>query len=96
MVEIRFEPADVTVFVPLGTTILAAARQAGVDYPTGCERGMCGTDPVRVSPQPPDALQAPSEHEKGTLERMGLGPEYRLSCCARLRSGALVVSLDPV
>jgi ferredoxin len=86
--EVRFEPAGRTVWVQPGTTLLEAARAAGVDVATGCERGQCGTDPVEVAG---GGLEPPGAAEQSTLERMGLSPAYRLSCSARLRCGMVVV-----
>jgi ferredoxin len=94
LVEVRFEPDARTVWVSPGTTLLAAATAAGVDILTGCTRGMCGTDPVRVDVDGVrGALDAPAEHEKGTLERMGLSADFRLSCAARVRHGLVTVHL---
>ena len=90
LVEVRFEPAGVVVLVAEGTTLLAASRAAGIDIATGCTRGMCGTDAVRVSRG--DGLEPPVDPERSTLERMGLDAAFRLSCSARVRTG--VVSVD--
>jgi ferredoxin len=90
--EVRFEPAGVAVFVQPGTTLLAAGRLAGVEIATGCTRGMCGTDAVSVDADK-EALDPPADPERGTLERMGLGSGYRLSCSARVRRGAVQVGL---
>jgi ferredoxin len=83
------------VFVEPGTTLLAAAGMAGVDIATGCTRGMCGTDAVRVAAAEA-TLEAPAAPEKGTLERMGLPPGCRLACSARVRAGAVQVLGDAV
>lgn len=90
--EVRFEPGDVPVWVQPGATLLAAAEAAGVDIMTGCEQGMCGTDAVRIAAGA-DCLEPADEHERGTLERMGLGAEFRLSCSARLRGGPVHVDI---
>ena len=91
--EVRFEPPGRTVWVQPGTTILAAAAAAGVEIVTGCTRGMCGTDPVRIT-QGLAALEPATGDERATLERMGLSADYRLSCSAKLRWGVVVVGLD--
>ena len=90
LVEVCFEPGARRVWVQPGVTLLEAARAADFDIVTGCTRGMCGTDAVRIA-APPGALEQPAETERGTLERMGLGAEYRLSCSAVVRSGPIVV-----
>ncbi|MCC6670013.1 MAG: (2Fe-2S)-binding protein [Planctomycetes bacterium] len=89
-VSVRFEPSGSTVLVPAGTTLLQASERAGVEIVTGCRRGMCGTDPVRILAGL-EHLARPQEHETGTLERMGLDPSYRLSCSARVEGGPVVV-----
>lgn len=96
LVEVRFPTANTFVCVPPGTTLLAAAEQAGVEITTGCTRGMCGTDAVRVDVDPPDALEAPAETELGTLQRMGLPSGSRLACSARVRIGVVTVRGDAV
>ena len=90
LVEVRFEPAGRSVFVEPGTTILAAGAAAGVEILTGCTRGMCGTDPVRIL-DGHDGLAPPAEHERGTIERMGLPAGVRLSCSARVIAGSVRV-----
>src|SRR5688572_10371418 len=94
LVEVRFLAAGKTVFVRPGTTLLAAAGLAGVDIATGCTRGMCGTDAHRVAVAPADALEAPAEHERGTLDRMGLGDGCRLLCSAKVRAGRVEILGD--
>lgn len=93
MVEVRFEPAAKTVWVAPGSTILAAGSAAELEILTGCTRGMCGTDAVRIE-EGAEGLSSPSPDERGTLERMGLLGEYRLACSARLESGPVRVRLD--
>ena len=92
LVEVRFEPAGVVARVHPGLTILEAAESVGVDIDTSCLGGMCGTDPVRVHAGG-DGLDEPLDPERGTLERMGLLGEYRLSCSARVMSGSITVEV---
>ena len=94
LVEVHFVGPGKTVFVSPGTTLLAAAGLAGVDVLTGCTRGMCGTDAARVVVDRPDALAAPSDPERGTLERMGLASGCRLLCSARVQCGRIEVQGD--
>lgn len=93
LVEVRFQPAGAFVLVQPGTTLLEASRLAGVDIATGCTRGMCGTDAVRVTGDP-GHLEPATADERSTLERMGLEPTFRLSCSARVRRGPVCVELD--
>lgn len=92
LVEVRFPAAGRTVFVQPGTTLLAAAGMAGVDLATGCTRGMCGTDAVRVVAAA-DGLEPPADHERGTLDRMGV-MGCRLACSAKVRQGVIEVVGD--
>jgi ferredoxin len=95
-VELRLAPAPPAApAMPAGTTLLAAAQAAGLDLATGCRRGMCGTDLVRIRAGA-EHLLPPDDPERGTLERIGVGPEYRLCCSARLAGGAIVVTMDPI
>lgn len=93
LTEVHFSEADKTVFVQPGTTLLAAAEMAGVEIMTGCTRGMCGTDAHRVTAEP-DALEEADEDEQGTLDRMGVGPDCRLLCSAKVRLGKVTVGGD--
>jgi ferredoxin len=93
MVEVHFAPAGVKTWVEPGVTILAASEAAGVEIVTGCTEGMCGTDPVRIA-SGAACLSDPEEHEQGTLERMGLAADFRLSCSARILSGPVIIETD--
>lgn len=95
MVRVRFLPDEKTVEVEPGVTLLAASWEAGVRIVTGCTRGMCGTDPVRIA-QGKEGLAPPEEHEKGTLERMGLSGDYRLSCSAKVVRGSITVVIGEI
>ena len=94
LVEVHFAAAGKTVFVAPGTTLLAAAGMAGVDWPTGCTRGMCGTDAARVAADSADALLAAGDPERGTLDSMGLAEGCRLLCSARVQRGRVEVRGD--
>lgn len=96
LVEVQFAAAGKTVFVAPGTTLLAAAKLAGVDIDTGCTRGMCGTDARRVACEPASALAPAAPPEAGTLARMGVAAECRLLCSARVREGRVQVLGDAI
>lgn len=96
LVEVRFPAAGTFVCVPPGTTLLAAAELADVEIATGCTRGMCGTDAVRVETDRASALEEPAPTERATLQRMGLPADCRLACSARVRAGTVVVLGDAV
>ncbi|HLQ38365.1 MAG TPA: 2Fe-2S iron-sulfur cluster-binding protein [Planctomycetota bacterium] len=92
LVEVQFMPAGRFALVRPGTTLLAAAAAAGVELLSGCTRGMCGTDPVKILAGGGD-LEAPAAHEQGTLVRMGLPAGFRLSCSARVIRGLVRVEV---
>lgn len=96
LVEVRFPLQDKFVLVQPGTTLLAAAELAEVELLTGCRRGQCGTDAVRVVVTPADALEPPGDGEAGTLARMGVDADCRLACSARVRCGRVEVLGDPL
>ncbi|MCA8964782.1 MAG: (2Fe-2S)-binding protein [Planctomycetes bacterium] len=96
LVEVRFPLQDKFVLVQPGTTLLAAAELAGVELLTGCRRGQCGTDAIRVVADRADALEAPADGEAGTLSRMGVDGDCRLACSARVRCGRVEVLGDPL
>ena len=93
LVEVQFEPGGKTVRVQPGATLLDAAEAADVDIAVGCTRGMCGTDLVRIL-SGLSGLAEPGEDERGTLERMGLSEDYRLSCSARITAGPITVQIN--
>ena len=62
--EVEFVQTGVTVTVPPGLSILDVAREAGVDAPSSCEEGTCGTcETVIVSgvAEHRDSLLTPAE-----------------------------------
>lgn len=81
-VTVTFHPAGVTVEVPAGTTLLEAARLAGLPLPSTCGgRGTCGDCAVRIlegDAPPPGGL------EQASLA--GAPPSVRLACLTRVTS----------
>ena len=71
LLHVVFDPGAFAVEVEPGTTLLEASERAGLDIPTGCTQGMCGTDAIRIV-EGLERLAPPADHEAGTLERMGL------------------------
>jgi uncharacterized 2Fe-2S/4Fe-4S cluster protein (DUF4445 family) len=79
-VPVTFVPAGVTVRVATGTTLIDAARAAGVLIASPCAgRGVCAGCGVRVIS---GTLEAPDEVEAHALERASEG--VRLACRARI------------
>jgi len=88
-VPVTFSPAGVTVWVASGSTVLAAARAAGVLISAPCGgRGVCGTCAVRVLE---GLLEPPDDLERAGLSNAPQG--VRLACRARVASQ---VVLSPV
>lgn len=46
--DVRCEPSGLTVTVPPGRSILDVLREAGLDVPSSCEQGVCGSCETRV------------------------------------------------
>lgn len=81
----RFVPLGRATRVPAGTTVLAAARQAGVPLARACDAaGLCGRCAVHVLAAAPGALSAESEAERSVKRRQRVAPELRLACRAVL------------
>ena len=72
-------PTDVTVPVARGQSLLEAAEAGGVDVPSLCRAGVCGTCRVRVTTGDVDC-------ESTTLDASDLGQGYVLACVSMARS----------
>ncbi len=60
---------------------------------SGCRMGICGADPVAIK-DGMECLSGISDDEQATLERLGLAPNTRMACCARVQ-GPVTVALTP-
>jgi ferredoxin len=91
MAQVIILPEKRSTEVDAGVTLLKAGEQAGVEMEAGCFHCQCGTCAVEiVSGQ--DNLEPPSEQELDVLDGWNRDPEkHRLSCCARVRSGEVVI-----
>lgn len=90
---IRFEPTGRTVTVPVGSTLLGAARLAGVRIDAPCGGlGRCGSCRVRAE----GALAAASREELELLGGAGIAAGMRLACRARIEGDAVVHVPDGV
>jgi uncharacterized 2Fe-2S/4Fe-4S cluster protein (DUF4445 family) len=91
---VDFTPAGRRVLCPEGTTLLEAARQAGLAITVTCNgKGTCGKCRVQAR----GALQPPTEQEARHLRPAELAAGYRLACQTRLHGAATVrvFSADP-
>jgi uncharacterized 2Fe-2S/4Fe-4S cluster protein (DUF4445 family) len=69
MPSVRFLPADSTVEVPAGTTLLAAARRAGVVIEAPCDGvGTCGKCRVRLAGGAESIERRPGRHRLSAAE----------------------------
>ena len=99
-VKIVFTPSGRQGRIPHGTSILAAARQLGVDIDSVCGgRAMCGRCQVDVGEgefakhgirSGADSLDAVTTVEARYAEKRGLAAGRRLSCQAKLCADALI------
>lgn len=90
---VTFLPENRQMTTQAETTLLEIAESNELPIEAGCRMGMCGADPVAILAGM-DELSPIEEDEKATLKRLGLAPNTRLACCARVR-GEITVSLKP-
>lgn len=94
MARVTFQPAGKSVDVAPGTLVIDAAEAAGVALPANCG-GVCACTTCHVWIEAgAETLSPPGEREDDKLgEAMGLRPESRLGCQARVGSGDVVVRI---
>jgi NADPH-dependent 2,4-dienoyl-CoA reductase/sulfur reductase-like enzyme/ferredoxin len=90
---VTFHPEKRSLTVDAGRTVLEAAEACGLHIEAGCRMGMCGADPIAVL-DGMDRLSPVRNDERTTLERLGLGENTRMACCARVM-GPVSISLKP-
>jgi vanillate O-demethylase ferredoxin subunit len=85
--NVRLAASSRDVYVPVGQTILEALRDAGLDVPSSCEQGICGTCETRVISGCPDHRDSLlSDDEKRSNKTM-------MICCSGSLSDELVLDL---
>jgi vanillate O-demethylase ferredoxin subunit len=73
--------------VPADKTIVQVLRENGIQIPTSCEEGVCGTCVTRViAGEPEHADSVLSSDERARNDRM-------TPCCSRARTEVLVLDL---
>jgi ferredoxin len=83
-VEVRFRPSGRTVRVPQGTTLLEAARAAGLPAARACGGDLlCGKCACTVAP---GTVAPASAAEERTKARNRVDPDKRLACAVRLEA----------
>ncbi len=90
---ITVQPEGTQFTVAKNRTLLESIESQGLPIESGCRMGLCGADPVCVMAGMDNLSKAGAEECK-TLERLGLAPNTRLACMARVR-GAVTVALTP-
>jgi vanillate O-demethylase ferredoxin subunit len=85
--EVQLSSSGRVVVVPAGQTVLAALTAAGVELPSSCEQGVCGTCLTRVLSGTPD-----HRDQYLTPEEQAACDQF-LPCCSRSRSPRLVLDL---
>jgi NADPH-dependent 2,4-dienoyl-CoA reductase/sulfur reductase-like enzyme/ferredoxin len=91
--EVSFEPEGKRVAVKEGLSLLEIAEANTLEIEAGCRMGICGADPVAIK-DGMENLSAISDDERSTLDRLGLAPNTRMACCARVQ-GPVSVCLTP-
>ncbi|GHB08889.1 cytochrome P450/oxidoreductase [Modicisalibacter luteus] len=85
--EVVLEDSELTVPVAADQTVLQALRAVGVDVPSDCEEGLCGTCEVAV-------VDGDVDHRDRVLTDAERADNRRMmTCCSRARSGRLVLGL---
>jgi len=95
MVRIRFEPDGNEVEVPVGTTILEAARKCGAQVGSACG-GVCACSTCHVYVrQGLDALSSANEREEDIMDKaFDVKATSRLGCQSHLlKDGTYVVEI---
>lgn len=85
--EVALARSCVTLKVPAGRTILDVMREAGIDMPSSCEQGACGTCLATViegEPDHQDVYLNDAERKSGTKI---------MTCVSRAKSARLVLDL---
>lgn len=73
--------------IPVGKTIVAALAEGGVQIPTSCEQGVCGTCITRL-------IDGEPEHRDSFLTKQERAKNDQLTpCCSRAKSATLVLDL---
>jgi vanillate O-demethylase ferredoxin subunit len=85
--KVKLASSGKIVLVAKDQTVVRALAAAGIEVPTSCEQGVCGTCLTRVlegEPDHKDAYLTPEEQEKN---------DQFLPCCSRSKSRLLVLDL---
>lgn len=85
--QVKLSSTGRVIDVAAGVTVIAALAEAGIDVPTSCEQGVCGTCLTGVLSGEPDHRDVYlMDDEKAANDRF-------LPCCSRSKSPMLVLDL---
>jgi ferredoxin len=85
--DVELKDSGLTVHVPPDQTVLQALRAVGVDVPSDCEEGLCGTCEVKV-------IDGEIDHRDKVLTQSEREENSRMmTCCSRARRGKITVAL---
>jgi len=85
--EVHCAASGITLAVPPGQSILAALGAAGINVPSSCEQGVCGTCECRV-------LEGEVEHRDSILSNAERATNsVMMPCVSRARGARLVLDL---
>jgi vanillate O-demethylase ferredoxin subunit len=84
--EVEIASSGLVVRVGAKQTIVEALAERGVEIPTSCEQGVCGTCVVRV-------LRGTPDHRDDYLTAAERAEQQITPCCSRARSPRLVLDL---
>ncbi|RCV88833.1 cytochrome P450/oxidoreductase [Billgrantia montanilacus] len=85
--QVVLTDSELTVEVPPDRTLLQVLRSAGIDVPSDCEEGLCGSCQVEV-------VEGEVDHRDKVLTAAERASEDRLmSCCSRAKGKKLVLAL---
>lgn len=86
LVEVRFEPSGIRARVAAGTTLLEAARAAGLPVASACGAdGVCARCGMRIL-EGAAGLDPESEREREIKRRNRVDAELRLACRIAVRA----------
>jgi uncharacterized 2Fe-2S/4Fe-4S cluster protein (DUF4445 family) len=89
---VRFEPSGIELVVPHGTTLLEAARRAGLPIASACDHQFtCGRCGMRLLRGDAD-VAAESNREVEIKSRNRIDAGLRLSCVVRVRGDLTVTT----
>lgn len=89
---VTFQPSGKRVEVPTGTSLFAAARQAGLPVASSCQSDfVCGKCHMKLLAGA-EHLSSQTEEERRLLQKERQPPEFRISCRATVAGDCTVTT----